>query len=214
MEFKDRLKIAIDNKGVTPYAIGRDTEISKVSIRNYLNGTKPSIDNLNILSDYLGVSAEWLLTGKDSLPDNNIKVDKEIKNKITAIKYYPSVSGSMGGVEFLDSPNENSVDMIVPGFSECRFAINAYGDSMYPVIKSGQIVLLMEWKERFIEWGRIYLVVTKSGYRTIKYLKPSKENDSISCESENKENNPPFDIKKEDILKLFLVKGWVCREAI
>lgn len=214
MEFKDRLKIAIENKGVTPYAIGRDTKISKVSIRNYLGGTKPSIDNLNILSDYLGVSAEWLLTGKEGLTDDDIKGSKEIQDKDKIIKYYPSVSGSMGGVEFLDSPNENSVDMIVPGFSECRFAINAYGDSMYPVIKSGQIVLLMEWKERFIEWGRIYLVVTKSGYRTIKYLKPSKENDSISCESENKENNPPFDIKKEDILKLFLVKGWVCREAI
>lgn len=214
MEFKDRLKIAIENKGVTPYAIGRDTKISKVSIRNYLGGTKPSIDNLNILSDYLGVSAEWLLTGKEGLTDDDIKGSKEIQDKDKIIKYYPSVSGSMGGVEFLDSPNENSVDMIVPGFSECRFAINAYGDSMYPVIKSGQIVLLMEWQERFIEWGRIYLVVTKSGYRTIKYLKPSKESDSISCESENKENNPPFDIKKEDILKLFLVKGWVCREAI
>lgn len=214
MEFKDRLKIAIENKGVTPYAIGRDTKISKVSIRNYLGGTKPNIDNLNILSDYLGVSAEWLLTGKEGLTDGDIKDNKEIQDKIKAIKYYPTVSGSMGGIEFLDSPNENSIDMIVPGFSECKFAINAYGDSMSPVIKSGQIVLLMEWQERFIEWGRIYLVVTKSGYRTIKYLKPSKENDSISCESENKEDNPSFDIKKEDILKLFLVKGWVCREAI
>lgn len=214
MEFKDRLKIAIDNKGVTAYAIGRDTKISKVSIRNYLNGTKPSIDNLNILSDYLEVSAEWLLTGKEGGIDSNIKVDREFNSKNRVIKYYPSVNGSMGGLEFLDNPNETSVDMIVPGFSECKFAINAYGDSMFPVIKSGQVVLLMEWQENFIEWGRIYLIVTKTGYRTIKYLKPSKENDSFSCESENKENNPPFDIKKEDILKLFLVKGWVCREAI
>lgn len=214
MEFKDRLKIAIENKGVTAYAIGRDTKISKVSIRNYLNGTKPSIDNLNILSNYLGVSAEWLLTGKKDLIDSSIEVNKITDNGNSIIKYYPSVSGSMGGVEFLDSPNETSIDMIVPGFSECKFAINAYGDSMYPVIKSGQIVLLMEWKENFIEWGRIYLVVTKNGYRTIKYIKPSNENGSISCESENKENNPPFNVKLEDIHKIFLVKGWVCREAI
>lgn len=214
MEFKDRLKIAIENKGVTPYAIGRDTKISKVSIRNYLGGTKPNIDNLNILSDYLGVSAEWLLTGKEGLTDGDIKNSKEIQDKNKVIKYYPSISGSMGGVEFLDNPEENSVDMIVPGFSECKFAINAYGDSMFPVIKSGQVVLLMEWQENFIEWGRIYLVVTKSGYRTIKYLKPSKDNDSVTCESENRESNPSFDIKKEDILKLFLVKGWVCRDVI
>ncbi len=166
-----------------------------------------------ISNSFPDLNRDWLVrgVGEMTIKDN---LDKPIENNNKVIKYYPSVSGSMGGIEFLDSPNENSVDMIVPGFSECRFAINAYGDSMYPVIKSGQIVLLMEWQERFIEWGRIYLVVTKSGYRTIKYLKPSKENDSISCESENKENNPPFDIKKEDILKLFLVKGWVCREAI
>lgn len=166
-----------------------------------------------ISNSFPELNKDWLIRGigemivKDSL-------SKAPEKKYEVIKYFPSVSGSMGGVEFLDSPNETSIDMIVPGFSECKFAINAYGDSMYPVIKSGQIVLLMEWKENFIEWGRIYLVVTKNGYRTIKYIKPSNENGSISCESENKENNPPFNVKLEDIHKIFLVKGWVCREAI
>lgn len=130
------------------------------------------------------------------------------------IKYYPTVNGSMGGIEFLDSPDDSFVDIVIPGFSDCEFAINAYGDSMYPVIKSGQVVLLMPWKERFIEWGRIYLVVTKSGYRTIKYLKPSENEECILCESENKVGNPAFEVKKEEILKLFLVKGWICKDAI
>nr|DAK61200.1 MAG TPA: LexA-like protein [Caudoviricetes sp.] len=166
-----------------------------------------------ISNTFKDLNRDWLVRG---VGDMIIKDDsgKRVENRNKVIKYYPSVSGSMGGVEFLDSPEENSVDMIVPGFSECKFAINAYGDSMYPVIKSGQIVLLMEWRENFIEWGRIYLVVTKNGYRTIKYLKPSKESGSISCESENKENSPSFDVKLEDIQKLFLVKGWVCREVI
>lgn len=131
-----------------------------------------------------------------------------------AIKYYPAVDGSMGGVQFLDEPNESFVDIVIPGFSDCEFAINAYGDSMHPVIKSGQVVLLMPWKERFIEWGRIYLVVTKSGYRTIKYLKPSENEECIVCESEDKENNPAFEIEKEEILKMFLVKGWICKDAL
>lgn len=67
MEFKDRLKIAIDSKGVTPYSIGRDTKISKVSVRNYLEGAQPTLDNLYILSEYLGVSVEWLVTGKGEM---------------------------------------------------------------------------------------------------------------------------------------------------
>lgn len=120
----------------------------------------------------------------------------------------------MGGVQFLDCPDETSIDIILPGFAECKFAINAYGDSMYPVIKSGQVVLLMEWKESFIDWGHIYMVVTKSGYRTIKYVRPSEKEGFIRCESENKESNPAFDIEMEDIHKLFLVKGWVCRDTI
>lgn len=137
-------------------------------------------------------------------------------NKSTGktIKYYPTVDGSMGGVKFLDNPDESFVDIVMPGFSDCEFAINAYGDSMHPVIKSGQVVLLMSWKERFIEWGRIYLVVTKSGYRTIKYLIPSENKECIICKSENEEGNPAFEIGKEDILKLFLVKGWICKDAI
>lgn len=212
--FKDRLNKAIENKGITAYQLSKDTGIPQGTISNYRNkDMKPSTSIVKQLALALDVSTEWLLEGVEE-SSMNIDMVKNRGKSNSVIKYYPSVSGSMGGIEFLDSPNENSIDMIVPGFSECRFAINAYGDSMYPVIKSGQIVLLMEWKENFIEWGRIYLVVTKNGYRTIKYIKPSNENGSISCESENKENNPPFNVKLEDIHKIFLVKGWVCREAI
>lgn len=214
--FKDRLNKAIEDKGISAYQLSKETGIPQGTISNYRNKeVKPSTSIVKQLALTLGVSSEWLLEGvEEPLVNSNVEIADRKNKKNRVIKYYPSVNGSMGGLEFLDNPNETSVDMIVPGFSECKFAINAYGDSMFPVIKSGQVVLLMEWQENFIEWGRIYLIVTKTGYRTIKYLKPSKENDSFSCESENKENNPPFDIKKEDILKLFLVKGWVCREAI
>ena len=158
-----------------------------------------------------GVNIGWLLGGHGNMTISEIPSSSASKN---TIKYYPAVSGSMGGVQFLDDPEESYVDIILPGFSECKYAMNAYGDSMHPVIKSGQVVILMEWTESFIDWGRIYLVVTKSGYRIIKYLKPSDNADAIRCESENKELNPAFDINKEDIHKLFLVKGWVCRDTI
>ena len=48
MEFKDRLKELIDYKKVngkkaSPYSIGRDTIVSRVSVLDYLNkGSKPS----------------------------------------------------------------------------------------------------------------------------------------------------------------------------
>lgn len=164
------------------------------------------------------LNIEWIETGKGSMLLNALENEKEahINNRTSfhAIKYYPAVNGSMGGVEFLDNPNESSVDIVIPGFSDCKFAVNAYGDSMYPIIKSGQIVVMMEWKESFIDWGRIYFVVTKNGYRAIKYLKPSEKEGYIKCESENATGNPAFDVEINDIHRLFLVKGWICREAI
>lgn len=171
---------------------------------------------VKILSKLPEVDANWLLMDIGSMLKSDKAPQTTEKTPITGntIKYYPSVSGSMGGIEFLDNPDEFYTDIILPGFSECKFAVNAYGDSMYPVIKSGQIVVMMPWTERFIDWGHIYMVVTKSGYRAIKYLKPSKQEGFITCESENKENNPAFEIEMEDIHRLYLVKGWICRDAI
>lgn len=220
-------------------AMSRAVLVKQSTIRDIIGTkqSKPSFETLKAIVDCptIKVSADWLLMGTGNVFDESkgyfyFDFEKEVPDvgyikespKSTSvqpipknvIKYYPSVSGSMGGVQFLDDPEESYVDIIMPGFAECKFAINAYGDSMYPVIKSGQVVLLMEWTERFIDWGRIYLVVTKSGYRTIKYLKPADDANAIRCESENKESNPAFDIDKEDVLKLFLVKGWVCRDTI
>ena len=84
---------------------------------------------------------------------------------------------------------------------------------MEPVIKSGQIVILSEWIEDFIDYGKIYLVVTKKGYRAIKYVKPGSDNEHILCKSENTEYDP-FEIAINDIHKLYLVDGLISKESI
>lgn len=173
--------------------------------------SKPNYDTLSLIVDSptLNISSEWLLTGKGEM----LKSKNETIKKSHTIKYYPSVNGSMGDVNFLDNPNEQSLDIILPNFTNCQYAINAYGDSMSPIIKSGQIVLLQEWNESFIEWGKIYLVITKNGYRTIKYIKHGSDNEHIKCVSANEENEP-FEIDYKDVFKMFLVKGWICKDAI
>lgn len=172
----------------------------------------------DILRAFPNLNRVWLLTGEGDMLNNTTTDSSQTHGNINTlqntIKYYPNVNGSMGGVQFLDDPNEMVCDITIPGYSDCKFAINAYGDSMYPLIKSGQIILMSEWYESFIDWGRIYLVVTKSGYRVIKRLYPGASNTTITCKSENPETNPPFEIEKSDINKVYLVKGWICRDAI
>lgn len=214
MTTKERFIEYLKVKGIGQTAFEESAGLSRGSISQKSGFSANSIEKIAVVCPELNI--DWLITGKGSMLKTAEEPQSEKKAPLTGntIKYYPSVSGSMGGIEFLDNPDEFYTDIILPGFSECKFAVNAYGDSMYPVIKSGQIVVMMPWTERFIDWGHIYMVVTKSGYRAIKYLKPSKQEGFITCESENKENNPAFEIEMEDIHRLYLVKGWICRDAI
>jgi len=87
------------------------------------------------------------------------------------------------------------------------------GDSMEPALNNGEIVLCKEWKESFIEYGYIYLIITKENHRMIKYIQPGSGNDAISCESRNSFYKP-FEVNRTDILKLFVVKGHIERSAM
>ena len=213
---RQRIKEIITELDISVNAFSKMVNVSQRGMSNmFARETEPSQKTVAaIINNVPNLNPEWLLTGEGDMFKKSGKDYSAPNFSSKAIKYYPTVNGSMGGIQFLDNPDESFVDIIIPGFSDCEFAINAYGDSMYPVIKSGQVVLLMPWREKFIEWGRIYLVVTKSGYRTIKYIKPSKNDGCVLCESENKEESPAFEIEKDDILKMYLVKGWICKDAI
>lgn len=76
MEFKDRLKMAMDAKGVSANAIGVDTKVSKTSVLQYLRGTTPGLKNISILADYLGVNVKWLIEGEGEM----LKVANAIVN--------------------------------------------------------------------------------------------------------------------------------------
>ncbi len=223
---KQRLMHFIKSKNISVREFERLCGLSNGYMKSLRHA--PKSDKLSaILSTFPELNDTWLLTGEGSMlnkeqspplsPINDTVIGNNDGGNFKpqhTIKYYPNVDGSMGGVQFLDDPNEMVCDITIPGYSDCKFAINAYGDSMYPLIKSGQIILMSEWSESFIDWGRIYLVVTKSGYRVIKRLYPGASDTTITCKSENPETNPPFEIEKSDINKVYLVKGWICRDAI
>lgn len=170
-----------------------------------------NIFNLNWLMTGEGdmMSGAPIAAGEGAAAQNDAPADMPAHT----IRYYPNVYGLMGGAEFLDAPNEKVQPINLPGFWDCEIAINAYGDSMVPSIRSGQIVLCAEWKERYIEWGNIYLVITRGGRRCIKRVYPAADESAIECRSDNA-NYLPFTVPKEDIVKLYLVRGWICRETI
>lgn len=215
LSVKERLILFIKEKGLSQGKFEKTVGLSNGFVNNISKGI--GAEKLQkILCVFPDLNQTWLLTGEGDML--NTKESHLINNKekpsLHTIKYFPNVDGTMGDVQFLDNPTETTLDIIIPGYSDCKFAINAYGDSMSPLINSGQIVLLSEWLESFVDWGKIYLVITKSGYRVIKRLFPSPTENKIVCRSENQQASPDFEIAVGDILHIFLVKGWVCRDVI
>ena len=130
-----------------------------------------------------------------------------------AIRYY-DIDASAGSVEMFDpGKGIKFKKIIIPGYGDCDFALNVWGDSMNPVLRNGEIIICKEWKESFVEFGYIYLIITTENHRMIKYIQPGSDSSKINCVSENGFFQP-FEIDKDDILKLYLVKGHINRRAI
>ena len=130
------------------------------------------------------------------------------------IRYWVDVDATAGGVELFDDMTTNRfIDLSIPEFRDCTDAVNLYGDSMMPLYRNGQIIILKEWKESFIDFGNVYLVITCNGNRMVKYLRRGSDADHVLCISENKDFDP-FEIERKDILRLYLVKGGISKNTL
>lgn len=158
------------------------------------------------------IDKDWLLTGEGGMLKGR---DANIETlPAHTIRYWVDVEATAGGVQLFDDlVSNNHIDISIPEFRDCTDAVNLYGDSMLPLYKSGQIIILKEWKESFIDFGNVYLIITKEGNRMVKYLRKGADNDHWLCTSEN-EDFDPFEIEKSDILKLFLVKGSISKNVL
>lgn len=162
-----------------------------------------------ILNFYTDLNRVWLLTGEGEMTN-----DMPAQRSSHSIRYWVDVDATAGGVTvFDDMITKSYIDLSIPEFRDCTDAVNLYGDSMAPLYKSGQIIILKEWTESFIDFGNVYLIVTKSGNRMVKYLRKGTDKQHVLCVSENKEFDP-FEIELGDILRLYLVKGSVQKNTL
>lgn len=163
-----------------------------------------------ITSVFPEIDRVWLLTGEGEM----LKGAVEVPAPSHRIRYWVDVDATAGGVTlFDDMVSSQYIDLAIPEFRDCTDAVNLYGDSMLPLYKSGQIIILKEWKESFIDYGNVYLVVTRKGNRMVKYLRKGSDAEHVLCVSENKEFDS-FEILMDDILCLYLVKGSIAKNTL
>lgn len=97
----------------------------------------------------------------------------------------------------------------VTEFKESDFLIRVKGDSMTPKYSGGDLVACKKIpmsETYFLQWGRVYVIGTRSQGIMIKRVRQAEDPAWITCVSDNPKY-APFDVPKEDIVSIALVNG-------
>jgi phage repressor protein C with HTH and peptisase S24 domain len=225
---KERVLQIAEKKGVAKERFFEEIGMTYGSFKGAAKNTPLNSDAIaNIISKYPDISAEWLLTGKQPMlktseynePEKIQAAEKvEIYSKAGRLHQEQSVPlydmvASAGLVELFDGTQDVLGEISIPNLPKCDGAIKITGDSMYPILKSGDIVMyqrVTDIKEG-IFWGEMYIVQINMGgglYMTsVKYIQKSdKGDDHVKLVSQNK-NHDPKDVKMSKIRGLAFVKA-------
>ncbi len=166
------------------------------------------------------VDKNFLLTGEGTmLTGESGQEEAEEEDPLTpsnAVRYYPNIPITASHIEDMPEPSYDDLQyqlMRIPGFEGC-VAYPVVGDSMYPRISNGDVVVFKEWRESYISNGEIYLIITRNGDRTIKYLtlaRTEEDKKYYQCRSANPDQDrfAPFEIDGDDIVCLYIVYGCI-----
>lgn len=136
-------------------------------------------------------------------------VSNKDKDGMLPLLPYDAVAGP-GTFNYQDEQVESYYK--VSDFSNSDFLLRVKGDSMCPKYTGGDIVACRIVHDMlYFQWGRVYVLCTKSQGLMIKRIMPCKNETCVTCVSYN-EQYPPFDIPKEDIVEIALVNGSISIE--
>ena len=224
--FSERLQQFMDYKGLNANKITVNAGLSVGLIGKAKNGVKglnaASIEK--ILYAYPDLDANWLLTGRGEMlkamreervvepPPIHHPRSIEKKEDMQVVNLY-DFEASAGLRSLFDNSRQNIIDTIkIPNLPKCDGAIHIVGDSMYPLLKSGDIILYkqMPLDINYLFYGEMYLLsydIEGDDYIVVKYIRKSKKGEPyITLGSENPEH-APREIDFRRVSALALVKA-------
>ena len=205
-QIKQKILLYLTKKGITPYEFYKISGVTR-GILTQNNGINE--DNLARFLAYASdVNPEWLLTGEgEMLKTNRISRHNPVE-QVPVVEYKDSeipqvkqisepqnnhmrpripLNAAAGGLSVaLSSVSESECEQmpVIPSLPKYDFTIVARGESMEPVIESGDELACRFIRESaFIQWGRIHVLDTAQGI----VVKRIFESDGhILCRSDNK----------------------------
>lgn len=182
-----------------------------------------SIRNKNILVQDFNLNPDWIETGRGNMfnaePDLTAFMHRTDKSlPLQSVPLY-SIEGTAGLVPiFAEQSTVKPVNFIhIPNLPKCDGAIYVVGDSMYPLLKSGDIVLYKQLNNvEDIFWGDMYLLsidIDGEEYITVKYVQKSEHEGYVRLVSQN-QHHADKEVEVSRIRAIALIKASVRMHTI
>lgn len=204
--------------------------VSRATVSNW--GARNRIDFHLLLAKMSDVDLNWLLVGKGS-PKHQPKFCKSdlaqgevelIHNPKTpemlddrSVTLYDITAAANLKTLFVNKQQYAVGKILIPSVPLCDGAIYVSGDSMYPILKSGDIVGFKEINSfGSLIYGEMYLVsfmIEGDEYLAVKYVNRSDKDNCIKLVSYNA-HHEPMDIQLSCINAMAIVKFSIRRHMM
>ena len=214
----ERLKLIRKSLGMTQEQLAQRLGVGKTALSMIETGkARLSSRNRNILVQDLNVNPTWLETGKGQIfnADPSLTASygrgSEMAMPLQSVPLY-SIEATAGLVPLFEQKEQYiPVNYIhIPNLPKCDGAIYVAGDSMYPLLKSGDIVLYKQLHDlESIFWGDMYLLsidIDGEEYVTIKYIQRSEREGYVRLVSQN-QHHAEKEVALSRIRAIALVKA-------
>lgn len=219
-----RLRLIRKELNMTQEQLAQHLGIGKAALSMIETGKAGlSTRNRNILVQDFNANPEWVDNGKGKMfnaePDftpYTHRTDKSLP--LQSVPLY-SIEGTAGLVPiFAEGSTAQPINYIhIPNLPKCDGAIYVVGDSMYPLLKSGDIILYKQLRDvRDVFWGDMYLLsIDMDGeeYITVKYVQKSEHEGYIRLVSQN-QHHADKEVNIERIRAIALIKASIRMHTI
>lgn len=217
----ERVLQLIEFKGINKSRFYRETGLSNGFLDKVKDIGSSKLED--ILKTYPDISPEWILTGKGAMvrevkqpiqgetkSEYLLRTDSRRSEQLVPLY---NLEASAGLVQLFGRDETTPIDYIsVPNLPACDGAIYVTGDSMYPLLKSGDIVMYKQVLDIFnsLFWGEMYIIhidIDGDAFTTVKYVHKSDNGpDYIKLVSQN-QHHAAKDINLKHIKAAALVKA-------
>ena len=203
----------VKNKAYKVTEIAVITGINRDRLYKWMDGSaNPKTEDNAILEKWLQqleiLPNNLSLPGNQPAQPNYLATRRNLKNENnpTGMPVFESAPATLSIIESYRDEKQDYPDfwLSIPQYRKCTYACRAKGDSMHPLIRNHALVGGMEIVDmNVIIFGDVYIVHTKNGIETIKYIHPHPSDEEKLLLVPYNEHAKTTPLHKRDIIRLY-----------